>query len=364
MRYAIRFIFAFALPLLLMLVWGQFVTAQDTSLNLTLAAEHNIGFDCPEASAVQPNSGVMWVLMSNCGGNRFSLMKFDLESGQPLSESAIPLDEIDGKLYYLDSFVNPMGFTGENTLEITFSDSETYLPVRFEVDVDTGVMSSNAEADEQLGALLSELSMYPETTVYSGDHSLAVTAGDPVFHVIDLESGEVITEIEGSSAEMSAFARFSPDNKKIYIALYDEPENMENYDSTLYVYSLPDGELLQSAALPNSIFYPSPDGRYAAVRTAEELLLVVNLEAGNSSQGLEIHEAPSPVLTCINDGRDMSDVDFQRSGKLWMNGLEWLPDAAGFVTVNSYNGQGAGGGAPCFFDYSRLRQYSIEISGN
>ncbi len=141
--------------------------------------------------------------------------------------------------------------------------------------------------------------------------------------------------------------------------MLDEPDNYDNYNSKLFIYSLPDGAVEESIALPTPFIYSSPDGRYLAIQTGDSQVGFVELATGNLSPTLPINEKEEQVLKCLNSGKDLSDVDFTKSGSLPIKRLQWLPDGAGFITTNTYSGQAVGGGSVCYLDYSRLRQYSV-----
>jgi hypothetical protein len=89
-------------------------------------------------------------------------------------------------------------------------------------------------------------------------------------------------------------------------------------------------------------------------------LQIVDLSGGAASATSNLLEPPQAVTICLNDGRSISDLGFIRSGYMTLTSLHWLPDSSGIALTLSSNGEGAGGGAPCMFNYSRLRTYSVE----
>jgi hypothetical protein len=124
---------------------------------------------------------------------------------------------------------------------------------------------------------------------------------------------------------------------------------------------LPDDKVLNTYAVPSPFLFVSPDEKYAvAVINDDAAFVLIELATGGVSEPVPVSEGESRVTKCINDGRDMSDVDFTTSGRLPIRDLEWLPDSSGFLTVHSYGGEAAGGGAPCFFNHSRLRSYTLQ----
>jgi hypothetical protein len=100
-----------------------------------------------------------------------------------------------------------------------------------------------------------------------------------------------------------------------------------------------------------------------ALWVADDQIAVMDLAGNLTSEPVAIFEEPRHATICANDGRDISDVDFTVSGRLTLVDVDWLPDSSGFFTVNSYGGEGAGGGRLCLFNYSRLRQYTVAGGG-
>ncbi len=332
------------------------VLAQDDAPGLALAVEYDIGFDCPVASAAQPDSDVFWVLMDNCRDKDFSLHAYSLKTGEPLDRAPIALDNSDGGLSYMDSFAQPMGFTPEDRIEIYSFTTDTYNRRTTQVDIDSGAITTDAEADQRADALVRQVSDYPEQAIYSPDHAFAATAGEANLHIIDLVNERILFEVEAQYG----LAIFSPDSQHVYISAFDEPDNMDNNNATVFVYRLPDGEQTRSVHLPTAFIYPSPDGRYFAAQIDESQLAVVDAGTGETSALLEMWEPEGKAPRCENDGRSLADVDFIRSGRLRLVAVQWLPDSSGFYTLNSYGGEAVGGGRLCNLNHSRLRQYIIE----
>ena len=146
---------------------------------------------------------------------------------------------------------------------------------------------------------------------------------------------------------------------------------MSDIASTLLIYSLPDGALLQQYPVPSSAVWVSPDETYAAVQLfsndigEQSELVVMDLESGLASPASNLLEDPAPVTTCLNTGNNVSDLGYMTSGYLSVASLHWLPDSSGVVLPLSYNGEGAEGasGSACIFNYSRLRTYRVEEAG-
>lgn len=334
--------------------------AQDDAPTLTKTDEQDIGYRCPTASALQPETDTLWVVMDNCRSRDMTLHAFDRNTGE-LIDSAVgapfTLDMLDG--YEIDRFIAALGFTPDGTLELitTNYDDETFA--RFQIDITSGDVTQDEDADAALNTLLRQYSEYPVyLTIFSRDHQLAAVGDEVSLRVVDLTSDNVSFEVD-TAVGISAF---SPDGERLYLSAVDNPDDMNSMDGTLYVYNVPDGELLYSHDLPFSALYPSDDNRFVAVELAsfeggDEQLAVIDVETGALSAELPISEAPRQVTTCQNDGRDVSDADFRTSGHLSIIGLQWLADGSGFITLNSQGNQETNTG--CVLDYSRLRRYSV-----
>jgi hypothetical protein len=349
--------------LCVILLQGLISRAQEKTLTLTLTTEHEIGFECPIASTQQPGTDTMWVLVDNCRGLQFSLHAYDLKSGEALDTVPILLDEIDGNVYAIYNLM-PLAFTSNGTLELFAANNETDDIARFQIDPESGATTSDASADEQLNNFLRQFSDYPSFSVtFSPDHTRAISFDNDglALYVLDLVAEDVLFKLEGAFS----LSGFSPDSQQLYVGTLDDPDNFEADGSTVSIYNLPDDTVIQSLPLPISLVYPSPDGRYVAFQTAPneggtEQLGLVELATGAVSPLLKISIEPHKVLTCVNSGRNVSDVDLTTSGQMSLRALEWLPDSSGFVTANSYGNQVSGSSSnPCFWENSRLRYYQI-----
>jgi len=353
-----------AVGICVVLLQGLISHAQDKTLTLTLTTEHEIGFECPIASTQQPGTDTMWVLMDNCRGLQFSLHAYDLKSGEALDTAPLLLDEIDGNVYVIYNLM-PLAFTSNGTLELFAANRETDDLARFQIELESGATTPDANADEQLNIFLRQFSDYPSFTVtFSPDHTRAISYDNDgmVLYVLDLVAEDVLFKLEGTFS----LSAFSPDSQQLYVGTLDDPDNLEADDSTVSIYSLPGDAVIQSLHLPISLVYPSPDGRYIAFQTVPneggtEQLGLVELATNAVSPLLKIGVEPHKVLTCVNSGRNVSDVDFTTSGQMSLQTLEWLADSSGFVTANSYGNQVAGSSRSniCFFENSRLRYYQI-----
>ena len=158
-----------------------------------------------------------------------------------------------------------------------------------------------------------------------------------------------IVEIPVEGSADRALASFSADGEHLDVILINDPEAVNDFSSTLLIYSLPDGALLQQYSVPSSAIWVSPDEAYAAVQFfsnnigEKSELAVIDLESGVTSPVSNLLEAPAPVTTCLNNGNDVSDIGYMTSGYLTLASLHWLPDSSGVVLSLSYNGEGAGG---------------------
>jgi len=343
---------------LVMVLFGStalYSHAQDA--DLSLAAEYDLGFDCPVSATLAPDQTVIWVLMDSCSGRNFRLRGFDVADGTPINDETndfadalTPLE--DG---YVDWFVNPLAFTPDGDLSIRYYAEETYDSLTLLVSLENG--EATLQTNDSLNALFRQFTDYPETTVYNHDHTLGAVIGETSLHLIDLQTETELMALEVE--DFNIFPSFSPDGTRLYAAILDDFGDVENFASTVYVYSLPDGELLTSFSVPTPFLYPAPNGQYAALQVGDSELSVLNLETGVSSPAVRFSEDPKPITECLNTGNSMTDFDYRSSGNLPLVGLAWLPDNSGFMTLHSYQGDGVFGGTPCFFDYSRLRLYQF-----
>ena len=343
------------------------VAAQDDALNVQQAAEYDIGFDCPVTSALDPTSTVLWVLMDgSCFSRHHSLLGFNVADGTPVNaaddhfaSAFTPLGNT-----FIDSETLPLVFTSATTLDLIYSEEQTYETRNVRLTLDSSPLPADSRSFlptiANLNALIPGFEGYPETTVYNADHTLAVVTDSARFHVIDMQAGTDILQIDATPSTDGSTPYFSADGQSLYIATYNHPDDMTDYSAILSLYSLPDGKLQQTYAVPSAILYISPDGRYAAAQSSDDAFVVVELATGKTSASLPLSEAPHAVPECLNSGNDLRDLDYVTSGDLFLMDLKWLPDSSGFMTIQSYLGDGAeGSGSICIFNYSRLRRYTL-----
>ena len=338
--------------------------AQASIPNVTPTAEYDIGFDCPVAQALSPDGALLWVLMQGCFSRAYSLQAFSVADGAPVTPAtdyAAALEPL--RAGYVDSFTHPLAFTPDGALSIRYTDGETFQP-RSLILALAGEAAAPPLTDDALAELLAGYTEYPESTVYSADHTQAAVVGVTDVTVLDLTTGAVRFALPTGPAEYNAFPSFSADGQTLYLAQLDAPDDMEDYSATLTAYRLSDGAPLGSYAVPSPFAAVSPDGRYAALRlgandgTSDDLY-VADLVSGGLAGPFALYEPPAHALTCVNDGRDISDVDFTVTGRLSLVSVDWLPDSSAFVFTRSSGGEGAGGGRPCAFNYSRLNRYDV-----
>ena len=356
------------------LIWGASIrtsVAQDNGLNLIQTAEYDIGLDCPVTAALDPAGTTLWILMDNCFGYHNSLRAYNIADGTQVNvddyaDALVSLDEP-----YVDLFITPMGFTPAGDLSIRYNDPETYESFNLLIPLASGG-EVTTQTSATYDALLAEYTDYPEFSVYSPDHTRVVAVGGTSLHVIDVQAETEIVEIpvEGSTDYVSA--SFSADGKHLDVVRINNPEaiGINDYSSTLLIYSLPDGALLQQYSVPSSAIWVSPDEGYVAVQlfsnniSERSELVVMDLASGRTSPASNLLEAPAPVTTCLNNGNDVSDIGYMTSGYLNLANLHWLPDSSGVALSLSYTGEGAqGSGSVCIFNYSRLRTYRVENAG-
>ncbi len=349
--------------LLILIATAAFPAAAQSGEPLVVpAAEYSIGFDCPIAQTLNADATVLWVLMQGCLSRAFSLQAFSLADGTRLDMGSDFSTELDPlRDTYLASTANQMAFIDDGVLQIIYADNETYAPHTIVLALDGA--ATTAGLDALLADLLPQYTEYPETTVYSADHTLAAVVGATELTVLDIATGQPLFTLPVEQ-EFNAYPSFSPDGQTLYVPRLDNYDDMEDYASTLSAYSLPAGAPLSTAALPSPFAWVSPDGRYAAVQLGSndgtsENLFVVDLASGSTTQPFPLYEPETKAMTCVNDGRSLSDVDFTKSGRLSLTSINWLPDSSGFVFTRSYGGEGAGGGRPCAFNYSRLNVFTV-----
>ena len=343
------------------------VAAQDNALNVQQAAEYDIGFDCPVTSTLDPSGTVLWVLMDgSCFSRHHSLLGFNVADGTPVNAADDHFASAFTALgdTFIDSDTLPLVFTSANTLDLIYSEDQEYDTRNVRLTLDSSPLPADSRTFlptiANLNILIPGFEGYPETTVYNADHTLAVVIDTARFHVIDMQEGTDILQIDVTPSTDGSTPYFSADSQTLYIATFDDPDSVTDYSATLNVYSLPNGKLLQTFHVPSALLYISPNGRYAAAQSSDDAFVVVELATGKTSLPLPLSEAPHPVPECLNSGNDLRDLNYVTSGDLFLMDLKWLPDSSGFMTIQSYLGDGAeGSGSICIFNYSRLRRYTL-----
>jgi hypothetical protein len=314
-------------------------TAQEDALPLQQTAEYDLSFDCPVASTFDPADDTFLPALA-------------------------PLDD-----QWLFPETHPFAFTPDGALDILYNDADSYdvLNLRLTLDGEPAPDDTRTlPTFDTVNTLIPDYDGYLESTVYNPDHTLAAVPNTASFHIIDLQSGAELFSIDAAPDVFASVPTFSADGQLLYVTTFNNIDDMNDYSAVLRAYRLPGGDLLESYDVPSAFLWISPNGQYAVGLIADnqgesQTLIVTELETGRTSVGVEMYEPARKLTACVNDGRDMSDVDFTVSGKLPVRDITWLPDSSGFLTVQSYGGEAAGGGSPCFFNYSRLRHYSVSV---
>src|SRR5690606_4936512 len=213
--------------------------AQTGSLSVSLTSEEDIGFDCPITGAIDPAGTTLWVLMNNCWDADYHLRTFSVGSGSPTNDEqhsfTAALAGLEGR--YGGPVSMSIGFTPDGDLSINYPD-ENFVPVN--VSVPEGVTS------DTIGSLIAEYAEYPETTIYNAEHTQAIATSENSFHILDMQTGTQILEMEVPGGTYGSFPSFSVDGQQLYITQLHNPDDMNATASTLHVYNLPDGEFVTS----------------------------------------------------------------------------------------------------------------------
>lgn len=340
--------------------------AQGNGLNLIQTAEYDIGFSCPVASALDPMGTTLWVLMHSCFQRDYILHTYSVADGSLVSEYdyADVLAGLTNPNIFIDSFSTPMAFTPQGDLSIRYTDIETYESFNLLLPLDSGG-DATIESSADYDAFLAGFSDYPEFSIYSPDHTRVIANGDTSFHILDVQTQTEIVNIPFPDGQEFPLALFSADGERLEVTYFNNPDDPDDHASTLLIYSLPDGSLLDQYQVPSPALWISPDGVYAALNLYsnnigdQNELVVMNLETGATSLASNLNKAPARVTTCLNSGLDTSDVDLTNDGRFNMPNLHWLPDSSSLLLPLSYGGDRT---RTCVFDYSRLRRYQIEAA--
>lgn len=344
--------------------------AQGDSIRLTQTAEYNLGVDCPVAAALDPAGSTLWVLVDDCFQYGYVLHAYDIATGTRVNvdDHRAALSALDG--VFIDHFIMPLGFTPAGDLSIRYYDSDGAHSKNLLIPPASGgeaVVQTSATFD----ALLAAYSDYPEFSVYSPDHRRVVAFGAASLHILDVEAETEIAQIPVEGGTDYVYASFSADGERLYVIRINDPDSATDLSSTLLIYSLPDGELLRQHALPSSAVWLSPDETRAAVQLfstnigEQSDLIIMALDSGLTSAASSLLEDPTPVISCLNDGRNVSGLGYVSSGYLSLSSLDWLPDGSGLVLTLSAMGEGSQSASSfCSFNYSRLRTYTVSGAGN
>jgi hypothetical protein len=340
--------------------------AQENGLKLIQTAEYDLGVQCPLASALDPTGTTVWVVMYSCFQAKFALRAFNLADGSQVNveDYADTLAVLANPDLYVDPFINPLAFTPEGDLSLRYTDVQTSGSFNLLIPLATGG-EATTEADEAYDAFLADYSEYPDFSVYSSDHTRIVATGETSFHILDVQTQTEIVEIPVEGGTGYSIAMFSADGERLEVTSSNNLDDPTDHASTLLIYSLPDGELLQQYQVPSTAIWVSPDGTYAAVNlysnNSGDLneLVVIELATGLTSAASNLDEDPVPVTTCVDDGRNVSELGYMTDGRFSFPNVHWLPDSSGFVLPLSYGGDGA---LRCIFNTSRLRSYQVEAT--
>lgn len=334
---------------------GQVAVAEDAAVTLTY--EQNIGIHCPTMMAQQPDTTTAWVMLDDCFGYEFELMAFDMMTGAPVLEEPLSL-AIDGDLYAWPFNSTDLAFLADGSLELILEDTETAQNAIWTIDLQSGELTPNEDKAAAVNALLDGYSEFVTFAIFSPNHVYAApVTEDGIASLVNIETGQEIVSVQMDGLTLPA--AFSSDNTRVYFSVPDDPEHAEE-SASVSVYRTSDGALLNNFVVPASVVHPNRDGsklvlEHTSPHSDFSEIAVMNPETGMISPFISIWEPQSRVLKCANNGRN-TDGDYTFSGALMLTGLLWLADDSGFVTVNSYGGDGV---TNCVFSYSRLRQYMV-----
>lgn len=346
---------------LLILMTGIAIAQDAPTLTTT---ETQIGIDCPEAQALSPDGTALYVLMMGCVTRTQSLLAFSVADGTPLDIGGTYTDElaaITGQYVY--GRENAMAFTPDGTLSIISSDQETYVLNRLLLPVSGGDIPGDLPDSEAIYNALLPYTEFPEYAIFSRDHTMAAATNADSMNVVSLITGELVLSVPVEMDSYNAFPTFAPDNQSVYVAVLDDIDDIENYNATVSVYSLPDGDLLTSFTAPSPFLSISPDGTMAAALwgssdNQRSELWVFDTATGTISDTFSVYEARRPATTCTNDGSNIG-IDATVSGHFSVAGITWRPDSSGFLVTRSYYGEGMGRSTPCTFNTSRLNVFDV-----
>ncbi|MBL8148279.1 MAG: hypothetical protein JNL34_18020 [Anaerolineae bacterium] len=342
---------------------GSLAAAQDDP-DLSLVGEHSLGDACPRMGAMHPDGRTVWMVVFNCISDfTISLLAVSAEDAAVVGASDGPfeMDVPGSEVFGAD---RPLVIGGDGALTADFVDWMSGATASFEIDPVTGVISSVEGSPriltaEAIMAALPGFTGYTDFLTYSADRTRALTQDDSAFYVFDAASGQNIMRLEPAGGIESAFAEFGPNSDRLYLHQMAEPGNYDNPAESVFVYSIPDGELVTQFDSPYAIYSISPDERYGVVSTIpccdHMSLAVLDLETGALSESLPTQTSTVALNICKNDGRT-TELGWTSGDPLLVD-IVWLPDSSGFVTLHSE--QFSSGPNPCYTNDSRMRVYAV-----
>lgn len=356
----------FLVPLLVLL--SGIAMAQDAPTMTTI--EIDLGIDCPEAQALSPDGTVLYVLMAGCVTGTNRLLAFSMADGTPVDIGGTYSEQLAvvGR-NYVNGRENAMAFTPDGLLSFMMGDQETSVMSRLLLPLSDNADTPAAPPDESIGDVLAPYLEFYSYRSYSSDHRMVAGPSFTAMNVISLDTGEVLFSLPVEEGTYNAYPVFAPDNTAVYVPVLDNWYDYTTMDTTVSVYSLPNGELLTSFASPSPFLTPSPDGTMAIVPWGSDdgmsaALQLFNLETGTVSDSLPYFEEPRPLTSCTNDGRSINAEDVTVSGAFGTYGITWRPDSSGFLFTRSYYGEGLEGDTLCTFNTSRLNVVNITRGEN
>lgn len=364
----------FFLVLIMLMMLSSVVFSQNAGVMFSKTAEYDIGFKCPVASTLDPSDTQIWLLMDDCRGWFYTLAVYNIADGSlvEMPDYATELEPLN--LYDADEvnmrivsiWTNPMAFTPEGDLSIRFAslnfDEDTSATYTLIIPVATGgevSLQENATLDE----FLLQYNEYFYDAVYNHDHTQIAIWDDSSLHIIDIATETEIGEIGAEGDPYTTFLSFSDDNatlRAVHLNVTDSINLADDPTTSLSIFSLPDGELLNQYDLPSYLVWVNADVSMVAFTLFDNAgndigLAIMDLATGEMSQPLDMNEAPVSITKCLNTGQSTTDYNYVSTGEFRYNELHWLADdtlLGGF----SFNGDGFN---ECYFNYSRLRIFSV-----
>jgi len=339
-------------------------------------AEYDIGFKCPVTSTLDPSGTQIWFLMDDCRSWFYAIAVYNIADGSlvDMPDYATELeplnlyDEEEISQRWVYAITNPMAFTPEGDLSIR------YTSFNYEEDIETNYtliipIASGGDAILQENPTLHEKLLqynefYSNAAVYNHDHTQIALWSDSSVYVIDVASESEIVEIEAEGDEYTTYLSFGDDNatlRAIHLNVSDPANLAQDPTANLSIFSLPDGELLNQYDLPSYLAWVNADASMAAFTVFDDAgndtgLAIMDLATGEMSQPLDMNEAPVSITKCLNTGQSTTDYNYVSKGEFWSPELHWLEDNSTLVGGFSFGGDGFN---DCYFNYSRLRIFSV-----